>query len=786
MRSEREATGSGDGLPRREDRRLLTGRGRFVGDLEVPGTLALAVLRSPYAHARVRRVDLGRAEAVAGVALALDGRRLARRAPALQRATVQPALAVEEVAYAGQPLAAVLARDRYVAEDALEEAEVEYEPLPVVGDARRALEEGAPPALLSRPSNLCSERTVGYGEVEAALAEAEVVVEEELAIGRATAQPLEGRAILAVPEAGGGLTVWAAHQAPHQLRAALAAALGLEERQVRVVTPDVGGGFGVKNGVYPEDLLAAWLALETGRPVRFLEDRREHFLSTNHEREQIHRVRLAARRDGRLLALDDVLLSDVGAFPPRVPIGLVTATTMPGPYHLPAYRCRVLEVFTNKVPIGPYRGAGRPQGNFVMERMMDRLARRLGMDPVELRQRNLIRPEEMPYATGLPYRGGPGRVVYDSGDYPAALRQAVERADVAGWRAEQARARQEGRWLGVGVAVYVEDTGGGPFEAATARLDPSGRVVVASGSPAQGQGHETTFARVAADALGVDAERVTVVASDTAQVPAGIGTFGSRGVAMGGSAVHEAAVELRRRILAAASRLLEVAEEDLLLEGGDVRVRGVPGLRLSLAELARRLRSGEAQEGGRALVDLASTVAFAPGAPTFADGAHVAVVEVDPETGGVRVLRYVVAHDCGRMIHPPLVEGQVRGGVMYGLSGALLEELVYDEQGQLLTSTLAEYALPSTEEMPPVEISHLESPTPLNPLGAKGAGEGGTIPALAALANAVEDALAPLGVVVRRLPMTPARVRAWVEEAGRAPGEGAGTGPHEAEAARRG
>ncbi|MCL6521019.1 MAG: xanthine dehydrogenase family protein molybdopterin-binding subunit [Firmicutes bacterium] len=750
---------------RREDRRLLTGRGRFVGDLEVPGTLELALLRSPYAHARVRRLETGGAAALPGVAAVLDGGELERRAPRLQAATVQPALAAGEVAYAGQPLVAVVAADRYRAEDALEAVEVAYEPLPVVAEARRALEEDAPRSLLARPSNLCSERTVAYGDVEAALAEAEVVVEEELAIGRATAQPLEGRAILAVPEATGGLTVWAAHQAPHQLRAVLAAALGLEERLVRVVTPDVGGGFGVKNGVYPEDLLAAWLALETGRPVRFLEDRREHFLSINHEREQLHRVRLAARRDGRLLALDDELLSDVGAFPPRIPIGLVTATAMPGPYHLPAFRCRVREVFTNKVPIGPYRGAGRPQGNFVMERMMDRLARRLGMDPVELRRRNLIRPEEMPYATGIPYRGGAGRVVYDSGDYPEALRRAVERAEVEAWRAEQERARREGRWLGVGVAVYVEDTGGGPFETATARLDPSGRIVVASGSPAQGQGHETTFARVAAEALGVEEERVTVVASDTAQVPAGIGTFGSRGVAMGGSAVHEAAAELRRRILQAASRLLEAGEHDLRLEEGQVRVQGVPGLRLSLAELVRRLRAGEVQEEGRALVDLEATAAFAPGAPTFADGAHVAVVEVDAETGAVRVLRYVVVHDCGHMIDPPLVEGQVRGGVMYGLSGALLEELVYDGQGQLLTSTLADYPLPSAVEMPRVEIDHLESPSPLNPLGAKGAGEGGTIPALAALANAVEDALAPLGVVVRRLPMTPARVRAWIEEA---------------------
>jgi carbon-monoxide dehydrogenase large subunit len=751
---------TGRSVPRREDPRLLTGRGLYTGDLRLPGMVDAAFVRSPHAHARLQAVDVAAARAREGVLAAVTA---ADMGPAARGAGI-PALAAGAVHYVGQPVAAVVAADRYVAEDGADAVVASYEPLPAVVDLEAALAEGAPLAREGLANNLAQRWEAKYGDWSAAVAAADMIVKEDLVIHRAAGHPLEGRALVAAPDpASGGLIAWAAVQSAHGFRSGLCAALGLPEHRVRVITPDVGGGFGVKNGVYPEDVVVAWLALHLRRPVRWLEDRREHFLGCVHEREQVQHLEAAVRRDGTVLGVRARVVADVGPYAFRGSfIGNTTLATLPGPYRIPVYDGACDVVFTNKVPTGPYRGAGRPQGNFAMERLMDAVARATGLDRAEVRRRNLIRPSEMPYRRELP---GGGRV-YDTGDYVACLDLALERADAAGFPARQAAARAQGRYLGLGIAVYNEDTGGGPFESARVRMEPSGRVVCATGSPSQGQGHETVWAQLLADELGVPVEDVTVIGSDTAAVPMGIGTFGSRSAAVAGGAVTTAGRRLADKIRRLAAGRLEARPEDLVLAHGRVEVRGAPGRGLAMAEVARMAHGGALPPG----MDpgLEETVYFRPERQTFANGAHVVEVEVDPATGGVRFHKYTIVHDCGTLLNPMLVEGQIHGGTMYGLSTALLEEIAYDGSGQLLTATFMDYLLPTTMDVPHMDVTHLESPTPLNPNGAKGAGEGGTIPALAAVASAVEDALRPLGgPVVRELPLTPPRVHALAHGAGR-------------------
>ena len=739
MRSTLHRGDIGEDIPRLEDERLLRGEGRYVSDLRFSNMLDLAVLRSPYAHAKIESVDAAKALLIPGIVAASGGAVLHAKAPGLY-SQAQPPLAADEALFVGQPVAFALGEDRYVAEDALEKISVRYRRLPVLADAEAAVDADPEAKLLD-------DWSVDVGEVDGAVASADVVIEERLVIGRATAQPLEGRATVAVPQ-GDGITVYAATQAPHSLKRELAEALSLPPERVRVIAPDVGGGFGVKDGCYPEDLLACHLALQTGRPVRFIEDRREHFVSTNHSRAQVLRLRIAAKSDGALLAVDADVIVDAGAYLPLIPYGQFTLMTMPGPYHLPAYRCRVRHVMTHKVPAGPYRGAGRPEGNFAMERLMDRLARTLDMDVVEVRRRNLIRTEEMPYDTGVPNRIAHVNVVYDSGDYPATLEKALEAGEVEAWRKEAARPREDGRRIGVGIALFVEDTGVAPFEVAVAQLDPDGRIRIATGSPSQGQGHQTTQTQIACTALRQEPGQIVFADTDTAFVPAGIGTFGSRGTVMGGSALLLACQKLGEKILGQASALLGERPETLEIQPG--RVTGRSG-EISLRDVA--VRSGVAGDALRAETQ------FRAEAPTYANGAHVAVCAVDPETGGVEILRYVAVEDCGRILSPRLVDGQIQGGISYGVSGALLEELVYDAQGQLLTGSFMDYPIPTVHDVPAVAIHHLCSPSPRNPLGVKGVGEAGTIPALAAIASAVEDALAPFGAVVRQIPLTPERVQ---------------------------
>ncbi len=530
---------------------------------------------------------------------------------------------------------------------------------------------------------------------------------------------------------------------------------------MRVVTQDIGGGFGPKGILYSEDILVPFLARALDRPVRFIETRREHLLAVTQERDQWHEVELGLTREGRIVALRDAFVHDCGAFVSwGIIVPLITSVSVPGPYRVPNYEVALTAVYTNKVPVTPVRGAGRPQAVFVMERMLDLAAERLGLDRVAIRERNLIQPDEFPYDVGLVSRdGGPRR--YDSGNYPECLRRLVEAVGWDGVRAQQERARAEGRWLGMGLALFVEDTGLGPYEGIRVRVDPAGHVFVFSGTSSQGQSHETTLAQIVADGLSLPMERVTVVPGDTAGIPYGVGTFASRVAVLAGTSAAQATAEVRAKALAVAASQLEAAPEDLVLEEGRIGVRGAPGRGLTLAEvatIASTPRPGYAMPAGMD-PGLEATAYVSVSQSTYSSGAHAAVVEVDPETGLITILRYVAVDDCGTVINPMIVEGQVHGGIAHGIGNAFLEEVVYDGAGQLVTGTLMEYALPRAADVPSLEVHHVVTPSPLNPLGVKGAGEGGTLPAPAAIANAVADALRPLGVEVTEMPLT--RERLW-------------------------
>jgi carbon-monoxide dehydrogenase large subunit len=535
-----------------------------------------------------------------------------------------------------------------------------------------------------------------------------------------------------------------------------------------MIAPDVGGGFGVKNRVYPEEVLVPYLARLLGRPVRWIEDRREDLLTSYQAREQVHYVEVAARRDGTILAVRDRYFVDNGAYSPfGIVVPINAANTLPGAYRVRNYHVEMRMVYTNKTPMAPYRAAGRPPGVFAIEHAIDLVARELGMDPAEVRFRNFIQPEEFPYRSGLLDRDGT-EITYDSGNYPEGLRRALDLMDVQAFRREQRTARGEGRLLGLGIGCYVESTGRGPFEGATVRVEPSGKVILITGAPSQGQGHETTLAQVCAQRLGVDIEDITVVAGDTGTITLGIGTYASRVAVVAGNAVSLAAQSVQEKARQVAAQLLEVSPEDLEVRRGAISVRGVSDKRLTLAEVARTVTAPPPAftfppglEPG-----LEATHYFHPTGSTYASGVHIAVVEVDPETGVVTVLRYGVVHDCGTVINPMVVDGQVRGGVAQGLGNALYEEFALDEDGQPSTTSYLDYLLPTAMEVPAIEVGHVETPSPLNPEGIKGAGEGGTMPVPAVIANAVEDALAHLGIVVDRIPLSPTRLRALIREVG--------------------
>ena len=768
----------GQSVQRLEDDALLRGAGRFVDDIALPGLRHTAFLRSPHAHARILAIEVAAAEALPGVVrvltytdlrplLTCDRIPLAMPSGAI-RFHVEPfVLARDEVCHVGEPIVMVVAESRHVAEDALALVDITFEPLPAVVDPRLGLAGDAPRARTECPDNLVARMSAAYGDIDGAFASAAHVVAQEFHLHKGGGHSIEPRGVVArFDPADGLLTLWDSTQMPHQAKRVLVRTLGLSEHQVRVVAPDVGGGFGPKFVFHPEELAVAAAAMLLGVPIKWIEDRFENFMSTVQERDQYWSVEAACDAGGRLLGIRGRLVHDHGAYTPYgVALPYNSATNLIGPYVLPAYRLDIDLCLTNLIPSTPTRGAGRPQGTFVMERLLDRLARVIGLDRAEIRRRNLIPTERMPYDSGLKTRDG-GAMIYDSGDYPACQQQAL---DLAGWtdfEARRAAARAQGRWLGIGLANYVEGSGRGPFESAAVRIGPSGTVVVTTGASAQGQGTVTMLAQLVADALGVAPRDVTVIAGDTAASPLGLGAFASRQAVTAGSAAHLAAHTVREKILHVVASWLEAAPEDLELTDGRVHVKGVPGHGRSFGEIASALAGlpGLALPAGTA-PGLAAAVDFQPPAMTYCNGTHVAEVVVDPETCTIKVTRYVVVHDCGRLINPMMVDGQIIGGVVHGIGSALYEWMVYGADGQPLTCTYADYLLCTADVSPRIEVHHRQTPTPLNPLGVKGAGESGTIAALAVIASAVEDALAPLAVTVCDLPVTPARLYRLMTEA---------------------
>ena len=772
----------GAAVRRREDPRFLRGEGRFVDDVTLPGLLHAAFLRSPHAHARVRSIDATRARSMPGVVAVFAHADLARwlkplpvfgaTPPGLAAAVrfdvrhaAQWALCKDVARHVGEIVAMVIADSRARAEDAAEAIDVEWEPLAAVADMVAAAESGAPLLHPEWSTNVAVGFTHGIGDAERALAGADVVLEETFRIQRYVGMPLETRGVVALwDRRDGSLTTWNSTQVSHFVQQGLVTALELPPHKIRVIAPDLGGGFGTKASGYPEDVLIPLAARALNRPVKWIEDRREHMMAAAHARHQTHTIRLGARRDGTIVGLADRIWLDLGAYNVwGIVLPYNTVAHLIGPYRIRDMKVDVKGVVTNKTPNAPYRGAGRPETVFAMDRAVDCLARRLGMDPADIRRKNYIRPDELPWDFGMPYRDG-NPLVYDSGDFPAALESALEAAGYDAFRREQPALRARGVWRGVGISGYVEGTAIGPFEGAHVKLDLTGRVQVATGAVNSGQGHETAFAQVAADALGVPLEWVTVTGGDTATVPFGVGTFASRSGVTAGNSIADAAREVRGKLVAAAAKLLEAAPDDVEIEDGKVFVRGAPGSAVDLGKVVQASIPTFARPGVAPPDFEASAYHHVP-TVTYASAVHVAQVEVDPGTGYVRLLRYVVAHDCGKVINPTIVEGQVHGGVAQGVGGALFEEMAYDDEGQLLTGTLMDYLMPSATDLPRIDTVHLEYPSPRNPLGMKGLGEGGAISPPAAIANAIDDALAPLGVRITETPASPARVLASIETA---------------------
>lgn len=770
-------------LARVEDRRLLEGVARFVADRAAPGALHMAVLRSPHASARLVRVDTSALKAMDGVADALtfdDLRELPgpiplyRPHPALRARTPYP-LAADRVRYVGEPVVSVLASTPERAADALEAIVVEYDPEPAVTDGLDALAPGAPLVHADLGSNVAAEVEGRTGDPDAAFATADRVVRVALRIGRQSPQPIEPRGVVAAWSAEEQtLTVWDATQSPHMVRRVLAYLLRLRETQIRVVAGDLGGGFGGKGRFYPEEFLAAFLSMRQRRPVRWIATRHEELLAMYQEREQIQHGELALRSDGTILGLRVSYVDVAGAY---TPFGIVTsnmaAMRAVGPYRIRDYEYRYRVVYAHKAGLAPYRGAGQPQGVYLIERLVDRAARELGVDPAELRLRNMITAAEQPWDTGLRRDDRP--LVYDGGDYPRAFRRALDLVGHAEFAREQATLRTGGRYIGLGVVPGIEVGSIGPPEAARVAIDRDGHVTVWAGGASIGQGLETVLTQVCADALGVRPERITVLLGDTAQLTSGGGSFASRGAVAAGNAVATAAARVRERALTIAAHLLEAAPADLEITDGRVEVRGVPEGAIALGTLVEVvsqpiLGAGRPWPATRPLPwdDTLGLEASAVHRPdfTFSYAVHAAVVEVDVATGAVDVLRYVVVHDCGKVLNPAIVDGQITGGVAQGLGGALFEEIIHDGAGQNLSSTLMSYVLPRASQVPAFTLDRLETPA-ANPLGVKGAGEGGVMPVAAAISAAVDDALAPWGTFCARTPLTPERVWTMIQAAAR-------------------
>jgi carbon-monoxide dehydrogenase large subunit len=774
-------SGFGASPKRKEDPDLLKGRGRFVDDIVLPGMYAAAFVRSAMAHARIKSIDVSAALARPGVRAVLTYHDLPaglreRRLPLfVPHPTLTPrmqyALVKDEACYVGEPIAVIVADDRYIAEDALPLVDVEYEPLPAVSDCKSGASPASARAHLDLESNVVSRMLSSVGDIDAAFRDAKHVFREEIFQHRGGAFFMECRgAIASYDAAEGTLLLYVSSQGPHRIKRGLLDLFDLSDTQLRVVTPDVGGGFGPKGSLYAEYPVLAACAMKLGRPVKWIEDRRENFVATHQERDQYWNVEIAVDEDARIRGLRGTLTHDNGAYTPwGIVLPWISVATVPGPYVLPAYHMELRSVLTNKVMATPVRGAGRPEGVVVMERLMDRVAREFKLDPTEVRRRNFIQPSQMPYNVGVIFRDG-RPVVYDSGDYPACQDAALKAIDYTGFRERQAEARRQGRYIGIGIGNAVEGTGLGPYEGATVKVATNGRITVSTGATPQGQSHKTTLAQIAADQFGVPIETIRVETGDTAKISQGIGTFAARTAVNAGSSVHVASVKVAEKAKAIAAKLLDMRPEDLELRDGYVQLAAISESSGAVSDNARAVRKSLAELAvvavgmpGFAMQDgaepgLESTAYFTAAQSTYANGTAAAEVEVDIETGRVTILRLVLAHDCGKLINPMVVDGQVMGGVAHAIGNALYERMIYDDQAQPLSTNFGEYLLPLAPDVPRVEIVHLETPSPLNPLGIKGAGESGTIPTIAPIIAAVEDALSPFDVKIAEAPITPQRI----------------------------
>jgi aerobic carbon-monoxide dehydrogenase large subunit len=769
----------GASVKRKEDPAFLTGRGRYVDDIRLPGMLHAVVLRSPHAHAAIRGIDKGAALALPGVHAVFthaDLPEAMRRktvpllvpSPAIKQALMPYCLAKDEACFVGEPVAIVVADSCYVAEDAAALVAVDFEPLPAVSDCAKGLAPGAPLAHQGSPNNLAAVIPINVGNTDAAFAQAAHVFREQIFQHRGGPFFMECRGMIAVPDAvTDALTIYVSSQGPHRHKRVLLDLMDWADHQLRIVTPDVGGGFGPKGSFYAEYGALAAAALALSRPIKWIEDRRENFLSTQQERDQYWDIEIAVDGEARILGVRGTLVHDAGAYMPwGVVLPWIAATSVPGPYVIRNFHLDVSVAFTNKVPTSPVRGAGRPEAAVVMERLMDAVAREMTLDRAEVRRRNFIAPAQMPYKVGIIFRDG-RPVTYDSGDYPTCQRNALEAVDYDGFRARQAQARREGRYIGLGIGNAVEATGLGPYESATVRVSTSGKLTVYTGATPQGQSHKTTLAQIAADHFGCTPDDITIVTADTAATGLGIGSFAARTAVNAGSSVHLASAQVAQKIKRFAAQMMEAAEHDIVLENGHAKVAG-SDVKRSFREVAAVAvgMPGFSMAGGPE-PGLEATSHFTPDQSTYSNGTHIAEVEVDIETGQVTVTRYVVMHDCGTVINPMVVEGQIVGGVIHGIGNAFFERMLYDDGAQPQSTNFGEYLLPLATDSPNVEVLHMETPSPLNPLGLKGAGEGGTIAAIAALLSAVENALEPFGVHIAEAPITPQRIVELLAEAAR-------------------
>jgi aerobic carbon-monoxide dehydrogenase large subunit len=763
---------------RKEDPRLITGSSTYVGDVKLPGMLHCAILRSPYAHARINGIDASAALAHPGVVAVFTGEQMTKMAGPMVGGggeggdvvddvqegeaekqsgqtdkEVQYPLAVGKVRHVGEQVAAVVATDMYTARDAVDMIEVDWEPLPVAATLEAAMAPDAPQLYGDKPGNIGLHWEKASGDVDAAFAEAEkdgIVLDLHIVSQRLAAVPMEGRAVCAAWDAWQNtLTVWSSNQNPHSVRSTIASVIGMAESDVRVIAPEVGGGFGVKIGAYPEDVIISAIARELKRPVKWIESRAENMLATNHGRDQNIQVQVAARKDGTVLGLKEKITSNIGAYPLAAGLAVLTAQMAIGTYKIPNITVDVTCVHTNTMSVAAYRGAGRPEACYYIERIMDSVADATGVDPVEVRRKNFIPPDAFPYKT-------PTGLTYDSGEYERSLDKLLEISDYKGLRAEQAKLRQQGRYMGIGVASYIEMCGFGPYESASVRVEPSGAVTVMTGISPHGQGQETTFSQIVADRLGVDFDKIAVRHGDTGNTPIGQGTMGSRGLVTGGSALVMALDKVEAKARRIAAHMLEAAPEDIEISGGRFSVKGAADRAKTLAEVAAVAYSDKLPNDINP--GLEENDFFKPPGLTYPSGAHMAVVEIDPDTGDVTLQRYFTVDDCGRVVSPLLVTGQVHGGLAQGIGQALWEEVLYDEQGQLISGSLMDYTVPVAGFFPQFQTDRTETPSPLNPLGVKGIGEAATVASTPTIANAVMDALEPFGIQHLDLPLTAEKI----------------------------